>query len=245
MFNDTSGLTGLIQECEFLTGLGDANISGNTALMKHFTRNINSRYHIVADMILQAEDGWDYSDYNQSDSAEATLVKNLTANTGYVKLALSDKVLKIRGLEITYDGTNWYKGTPMNIASSGKPFDSTSIGQRFTKSAPFYYQNGLYVYLYPTPDASVTSGVKIWIAKEITEYTTASTTVEPGFDEPFHKMLAIGASLDWASAKGKENKNDLAAMWADYEGRLKRSYGKKNMDEPLVLKPAYNYLDMK
>ncbi len=238
VYNDTSTKQGIIQACEFFCGLNDAAISGSASLLAHFTRIINTNYHKVVTMILDSEDGWDWADLNQSGSGESTLTKNTTGGTGYVKLALSDKILKVKSLEITYDGSNWKKATPLQLNESSAPFDANSITQNFSVDSPFYYQNGLFVYLFPTPVTSVTGGVKMWTVKEGTEFTAADTTAEPGFDEPFHNMIAVGASLDFALAKGRENKNELAGMYADYERRLRVFYGNKQESETLVMKAA-------
>ena len=43
-FSDTTTKSGLIQECEFWTKLGDGTISGTDLLLKQFTRLMNVRY---------------------------------------------------------------------------------------------------------------------------------------------------------------------------------------------------------
>ena len=50
-------------------------------------------------------------------------------------------------------------------------------------------------------------------------------------------MVALGASLDWAVARGLPNKNDLATMYQDYEARLRKYYGRRDEGEMTVFVP--------
>jgi len=241
-FNDVTDNAGLIQSCEFWTGLGLAQISGDTAKLKEFTRLINNNYHKVVTAILESMDGWDFDDPNH---ANTSFIKsyNLVSGQQYVSFPLSDKILKIKRVEISYDNTNWYKAEPMDINEFTQAVSqTTNISNSFTKSDPYYDLVGNYLYLYPIPDLAVTSGLKLWVSREVDEFTSADTTQEPGIDEPFHEMIAVGASLDYALAKGLSTVNNLATKYADYEPRLRRYYSKKEDDRQLILKSsAENY----
>lgn len=237
-FNDTSGLNGLIQSCEFWTGLGNGQISGDTTKLKEFTRLINNNYHKIVTVILDSMDGWDFDDPNHGDTG---FIKsyNLTAGQQYVSFPLSDKILKIKRAEVTYDGTDWSRAAPMDINEYSRAVsETTNISDDFEQSAPFYDLRGNYVYLYPIPDINVTNGLKLWVTREVDEFTTADTTQEPGFDEPFHEMLAIGSSLDYGLAKGLENTGNMAQAFTAYEQRLRRYYGEKQDERAYTLKAS-------
>lgn len=238
-FNDTTNLNGLVQSCEFWTGIGRAQISGDTTQLKEFTRLINTNYHKVVTMILDSQDGWDFDDGNHDDTGFIKTY-NLTADEQFVKLPLTDEILQVKRAEVTYDGTNWYRAAPMDINEYGNAVSKASnISSDFETTKPFYDLRGIYMYLYPTPAASVTGGLKIWVTREIDEFTTADTTQEPGINEPFHEMIAVGASLDYALAKGLANANNIAAKFTDFEQRLRRFYGSKQEDTAPILKSAY------
>jgi hypothetical protein len=234
-FSDTTNLTGLIQSAEEWSRLGKAQISGNTDRLKRFTRLINSNYHKVVTSIFESMDGWDFDDPNHADTGFIKTY-NLAADTQTVTLPTSDKILKIKRAEITYDGTNWYRAAPIDVNETNIASVQADINGHFVESAPYYDLQGNYVYLYPVPTAVSTNGLKLWIAREVDEFTTADTTQEPGFDEPFHEMLAVGASRDYAIQEGLANAESLAAVFSEYEQRLRRYYGKKQDDRHLVLK---------
>lgn len=245
-YNDTTNKTGLLQDCEFWTGLGDAGISGNATRKAIFTRNLNAWYHKVVTMILQSQDEWDFDDSNHTDFA--ILTTPLVSGQRDYALPVAEKVLKIKRVDICYDGTG-------NTCYKAEPFDSNEMGlglgndvetdARFPSSEPKYDLISNSAWIYPRAnDANVTNSgiIRIEWTREVDEFVVGDTTQEPGFDEPFHRMLSLGASLDYALAKNLVIKNDIATMLQDYEQRLKQFYGSKQLDRNYILKPSYtNY----
>jgi hypothetical protein len=240
-FSDTTNLTGLIQDCEFLTNIGTGNISGNATKLKQFTSFINERSRTVLTLILQAQDEWDYDDKNYTDFPILTtsLVKD---QTDYALPLVSDDMLKIKRVEIKYRDT-WAKAFPIDISEFRRETTSDSAKTIFGEGSPRYdFQYGS-MFLYPTPTVASANGLKIWINRDISEFSSTDTTKKPGFDAPFHKMLSIGASLDWAIAKNLPNVGTLAQLWADYEDRIIKHYGSKQEDRINQIKVGEERMD--
>lgn len=235
-FSNTSTLGGLIQECELLTGLGNTQISGNTTNLKIITRLLNATYHEVVTMILDSQDEWDFDDKNHTDYP--ILTTSLVASQQDYTLPASLKALKIKRVEITYDGSQWYKAEPLDINELGIATDTTTISGNFSTGSPRYDLQNNALFLYPIPSSNVSGGLKIWVSREIDEFTTADTTQEPGFDEPFHRMLAVGASLKYAMAKQLSNRKELIEEYGDYEKRLRGYYGNKQKDRDVIAMQA-------
>ena len=232
--SDIGDKKGLIQDCEFRTGLGDTAISGNAAMLDHFVRLINSRYQQVVTTILQSQDEWDWDDINHTDYPIVTTP--LVADQRDYSLTAAEKVLKIKRVDVCYSGTSstCYKAEPIDSGemATGLGYDAETDG-RFSKTAPRYDLQYNSIFLYPRANAAdVTNGgvLRVEWTREIDEFTDSDTTQEPGIDEAFHPMLSIGASLDWAIAKGDDRKADLQALYNDYEARLVRYYGDKQED---------------
>lgn len=241
-FSDTSTRQGLIQDCEDLTGIGATGISGTTALLQQFTRNINAWYHKVVTMILASQGDWEWDDMNKTNYPVGTI--NLVAGQRDYVLPLTDKILKVKRIDITYDGTSYIQALPLDSFDMKSPLGSSTQEDAYhSKIQPYYDLKTNSVWLYPLPDAAdVAAGAKMRIEflREPTEFATNSTTAEPGFDEPFHRMLSIGASLDYAITFQKPNKNDLKEMLADYELRLREYYSTKHIKRLTVQPRALN-----
>jgi hypothetical protein len=232
--NDTSGGLGLIQDCEDYCLLGPAGISSSTALMKQFIRNMNVWYQKVVTMIIASQDDWEWDDSNNTDYPIAT-TPLVSGQRDYV-FPGSLKILKIKKVLISYDGTeaSEVQATPVDSGAYPGPLLDTD----FAATQPFYDPKANSVWIYPKATSS-TGYLKVEFFREPTEFTTSSTTTEPGFDEPFHRMLSLGASYDYCSIKGLPQAATYAQQLQEYELRLKQYYGKKNNDTNLMFQSSY------
>lgn len=227
--------TALVTDTRFLTRTDSTEYTA-----AQVTQNLNNWYHRAVTIILDSQDDWDFDDPNHGNQ-NYIKTYNLTASTQLVDIdVLTNKILKIKRVEVTYDGTTWYKANPMDIGEYSKSVSTTTnISSDFSKTQPYYDLVGENIYLYPIPDANVTNGLKIWFVREVDEFTTGDSAQEPGIDEPFHKYLSLGAALDYAVAYNLENKNNLSELLADYEQRMRAYYGRKDMDRQVILKSSF------
>lgn len=258
-FSDTSTRQGLIQDCEDNLNFPAAGISGNTTLLQTFTRYINIWYHKVVTMIINSQDSWDFDDStitttypiatramvaSQRDykftSALWSMVGAEGASAG-ANAAITP--LKIKRVDFTYDGSTWYKAELFDTGMTGVGLgNDTNTDGNFSPTKPYYdlSNNALNVYPLATA-ANVSAGAKIRIefTRYVTEFTTASTTAQPGFDITFHRMLSLGASINFGLPKSLPQIPGLQAELMDYEQRLKQSYGQKDTDSQFRMSAAY------
>ena len=238
VYSDSTNKNGIIQRAESLLGFSDAYISGNATLLKQFTAAVNAYYNKVVVAILESQDEWDFDDSNHTDFP--ILTSDFVADQQ--DYSLPSTTLEIKRIEITYDGTNWYKAEPIDVGTISDPTDTTSIASNFNVTEPYYDLQYGSIFLYPIPDINVTGGIKIWITREVDYFTSSDTTQEPGFDETFHEMLPVGAAMDYAVAHQMDVKNDLATLFAGLENKLKSYFGSKQKDRVPIMKAAFvNY----
>lgn len=243
-FSDTSTRKGLIQDAEDVLNFPATGISGNTALLQQFTRTINTWYHKVVTMILDSQDSWDFDDSSNTDYPVGTIPLTTARD---ITLPASSNVLKIKRVDVTYDGTTWYKAELLDsgMYSFGLGND-TNTDANFSNTKPYYDlvgSNGIWIYPIATA-ANVTAGasVRIEFYRDITEFTTADTTKTPGFDTPFHRILSLGAAYDYALIKNLPTQTGIMNLLLDYETRLKRYYGQKVTDSQFRVAAAFvNY----
>lgn len=218
--------------CEFYTNLGDAAITGNTTLKARFAQLVNSRYHTVVTKILKSQDDWDFDDSNHADFPIMTTP--LVASQRDYGIPVSEKVLKIKRVDITYDGTNWNRVLPLDSSEIEDGLgNDANIDANFDKSMPRYDLQYNSIWVYPLATSSeVAAGAQMRLewTREIDEFVVGDTTQEPGIDEPFHILLPIGASLDWAIAKRLPLKSDLKVLWDEKIKELEEYYHHKDID---------------
>lgn len=236
VFSDVTNGQGLIQDITFLTGasLTEYPIADRT-------RNINEHSRRVLTTILNAQDEWDFDDNNHTDFP--ILTTNLIANQQDYSLPIADEgMLKIKRVEVTYDGTNRYRANSIDINEISKATDATTIAQEFNTTSPFFDLQYGSLFLYPIPTTDVINGLNILIDRDISPFVVGDTTRTPGFDSVFHRILSYGAAYDWALARGGKNIQNLYAEYLRMMQELAEFYSSKQKDRNIILKASYeNY----
>ena len=235
----SSSLTGitekpsLIEDIDFLVGTTSDDYPNADKL-----RNINQHYYEVVTKILSAQSNWEWDDTNFSTFpvGTTTLVdsqEDYTLPSGIVKL------LRVEVLDSSGNYVKLKQVDDQEIPNAMTEFQGTA-------GMPLYYQEiGPSVKLFPAPaSGSVTlaAGLKVYFQRNPTIFTNADAASSPGFDAQFHRILSLGAALDWAIKKGLPSVKALAEKKADLESRLMEHYAKRNREvRPKIRAPHINY----
>jgi len=226
-FSDTSTRQGIVQEIEGLLAMSATAISGDTTLLKDFTRRVNVRYSRVDHIIFESQGLWKYDDSNKTDLPIATTdIVNEQQN-----YALPDKSLDVDRIEIKDTDGNWSK-----LEAIDKTMVSEALPEFYkTAGLPLYYDlSARSIFLYPKPstnDMAVSNALKVYFTRSSTSFTYTNTSTEPGFAQPFHPMLPIGAALDYCiSYEIWEKANQLRAEWRDLEKGLRTHYARRHRE---------------
>lgn len=206
--------------------------------------DINQWYQKAATMILEAQDESDFDDARNSDYPIMTT--SLVAGQRDYSIPVSEKVLKIKNVQVTYDGTNWFKAEPLDINELAEATSNvTTTDGMFSTTAPRYDVQYNSIFIYPTASqAQVTAGaaMKVQWTRQVTEFTSSDLTTGtavPGFDDPFHPILAYGPAFEFALAKNLPQTKNLFDVLTDYENRLKKHYSTKQQDRRYNLVPDF------
>ena len=202
--------------------------------------DINLWYQRVVMTILRSQDDWDFDDSNKTDFP--ILTGDLVANQQ--DYSLPTGVLKVKRLEIAYDGVTMYKAEPIDVNFISKGTQQTQITQYAQTNRPYYDIQSSSIFLYPFPTASTSNntGMKLWIERSITEFTSSDLstgTASPGFDAPFHQILAYGAASERAIGKGLANADRINNRLQELLTELSTYYGNKDEDMTWSIEPAY------
>lgn len=218
----------------FLTNVDTSVFSNANRLL-----SINDHLNRVHVNILRSQDEWDYDDKNNSDLP--ILTADLVASQQYY--TLPSGILDLKRLEISFDGTNFKRMSPLDI--NERRLDTANISD-FSQTEPYYdIVSGDTIAIYPVPTANVTSGLKVWISRTPVEFTSAELTTgtkEPGFDSLFHQLLAYGPAIDFCIARNLPQYSTLKSAYGEMMSSLMNHYGDKQEDRVLNLSASYiNY----
>lgn len=218
--------------------------------------DINIYYQKVVTMILESMDETDFDDARQTNYPIQTTP--LIANQRDYTIPVGEKVLKIKRVDISWNGgTNWFRAQPFDSGAYpyGIGFDQANstdveLDQNFIRERPRYDVAYNSIFVFPMPVATdVANGaimrtewerqIKPFTSADYTSVLTDSTVV-PGFDDPFHPMLSLGAALEYGNAHVYPQTGIWTQELTDYEGRLRQAYGRKLLDRELRMDAAYN-----
>lgn len=237
-FNDTTNLNGLIQECETLVFGGNYGaISGNTNLLKTFTRLINNGLDETVGRLLGADGRWQYDDTNYSDYPIATTTL-VDSQQDYV---LDASHLKITGVEVLDSEGNYYPIFPIDEVDLQ---DSGMATTEFMETAglPMYYDiKSNSIFLYPKPssnDVTTSNGLKVYYQREPSYFAYTDTTKKPGFASIFHDIPALIACAKYAKANSMTEKaREMDAMMERRLSEMEEFFRDRNVDDKLRIVP--------
>jgi hypothetical protein len=229
----------LSQIVQKIYNLTDSNSGNYTAAQ--MLPDINSWYQRIVNVILRSQDDWEFDDSNKTDYP--ILTGDLVANQqSYV---LPAGCLRIQRLELSYDGSiTFYKAEPIDVSMISKGTQPAQILQWANVNRPYYDIRYSSIFLYPIPTVTTTgsTGMKIWINRNITEFTSSDLstgTASPGFDPNFHMLLAYGVAHDRAIAKSLANADRIDKELDKLMSELSTYYGNKDEDMAWSIQPAY------
>lgn len=236
-FSDTTNKDGLIQLVEQYTGMGDANISGNSTYLKQVTGLINNWYHIVISDILNADGRWEFDDTNHPDMPVITTA--LVSGQQDYTLTVDDnsaQILEITRVEVKDSAGNWTRLKPRDITDI--PIAYAEHGDEGGIPTEFDVI-GSTINLFPIPNYSQAASLKVFIKREGSFFASTDTTKKPGFASPYHIILAMGAAYDWGVGKGKANVAQLRQEIEQRRAELVAFYSRRNKFEQPILRAKY------
>lgn len=205
--------------------------------------DINIALHDIIANILAAGTNLDFDEARHTDFA--ILTTPMVASQRDYGLPVSEKILKIKRLDLTYDGSNYHKAEPIDSGSINFGMgDESEEDENFSISSPRYdwFANSLLVY--PRASASqVAAGAKLRVewqrqAKEFTLAELTAGTVVPGFDENYHVLLASIPSYELLKFKNTKKAKIIKGDIDERIFKMKQAFASKYPDEQIIMMPS-------
>lgn len=103
-----------------------------------------------------------------------------------------------------------------------------------------YDKLGNSFFLDPVPNYNSDGGLKVYISREGSYFTTNDTTKKAGFAGIFHEYLALRPSYQYAVRNSLPNINSLKNEMLELENAIGEYYKSREKDSRKVLTPAIN-----
>lgn len=222
VFSDTSTKQGIVEDIDFFCLTDSVSYPLNDK-----ARNVNRHYYKAVIDILKSAGRVQYDDTNQTDLPISTF----TLVNAQEQYSVPTNLLKLLAVEVKDSGGNWVRLKPISIGD----LQATITDFEKTDGMPrFYTFTENTINLYPSPatnSVTLTAGGKLYFSREVLVFAGTDTTKEPGFAEPFHRLLSLGASYDWLVVNGPAEKATSALNeYEQLRAELRQFYSDKNRD---------------
>ena len=219
-FSDTSTYKGIIQIIEKECGFNRGDISGNSDRLKEFTADVNMTIDDYIELAIKSSGRWQFDDSGHTDYPIITT--NLVSTQRDYSFTTDEDgnlILDIYRVAIlpSATATVYEEITPVD-AQTDKNSDFVANNTSITGIPSEYDKTANGIFLNPIPNYNATNGLKVYINREGSYFTTSDTTKKPGVPGIHHEYFALKSSLRYARRKSLSNLNALEKAVIDFEG---------------------------
>lgn len=240
-FNDTDKLRGLVQLYEEEIGANTGDVSNNSNKLKKFTARVNNaldRYFAIA---IKSSGKWQLDDSNHTDyNIITTTLTQGRRDYPFVTDEQGNLVLDIYKVLVKNTTTGKYEEIyPVDVQSDYNTQGFTD-GQNTQGNVIRYDKTGNSLFLDQIPQETVPAGLKVYINRESSYFTSSDTTKTPGY--PYHQeYFFLKPALDYARINNLAVLPRLEKQILDLEGDvttgkvglIAQAYGRRSKDETL------------
>ncbi len=194
------------------------------------TADINLALDFVWATIFKAGGTWQYDDSSHTDYPIITT--NLVAGQrdyAFVSDESGNIILDIYKVLIAQPDGTFIEVKPVDVQS--EKGTSGFYDGNDTQGTPTQYdKTANALFLDAIPNYTITDGIKVYINREGSYFTTADTTKKAGFAGIFHEFLALRPSYQYAYRNSLPNMLNLNTEMLKMEKAIKDYYGARQKD---------------
>ena len=237
-FNDTTNKDGIIQRIEQELGFPEDYISGNTTRLAQWTGSINLALDKIFHVIFGADGRWQFDDGNHM--TYPILTGNLVdGQRDYSFTADSNGILilDIARVFVRESATDpYYEVFPIDVQSAPESEITKIVDGLNTEGAPYRYEKtATGIFLDPIPDANVSAGIKVYVSREGSYFTTASIATVPGFAGLYHEYCVIEPCYRYARANNLPTREVFKRDYLEIEKDVKEHYSRRDKHERKIM----------
>ncbi len=205
LWNDTSNLTGVVQEGERICQVGIGGFSSNTNKLKEFMARCGQALDRFYAIVFKYDQLWNFDDRNQTD---------LPIASTNVITSQQDYQFATELLGVTQVFCKDSSGTFQELQEQDDRNDPEAYLRKQSTGTPTHYELvGNSILLNPIPNYNSTLGLKVTFKRNgVKPAHDVASDVSPGIPSVFHPYIARMASLPYLIDRQMNNKNDVAAL---------------------------------
>lgn len=236
-FSDTIYKTGILQLIERNCGFNDGDITGDSTKLYQFTGDVNLALDRVLAIIFKAGGTWQFDDSNHTNYPIITT--NLVASQRdytFTADTSGNLILDVYKVLVKDSSGTFYEVFPVDVQSQNNT-EGLSDGLNTTGVPLTYDKTANGIFLDPEPSYSYSGGLKVYVNREGSYFSSTDTTKKPGFAGLFHEYLALRPSYQFAYRNGLTNTAALQNEVLLMETAIEDYYGAREKDVRKKLSP--------
>lgn len=217
VFNDVSGGTGVIQECERICNMVAGTITSNSDLLKTFTSRVNNAIDYFILLAYKYDKNWSFDDrrFGDDDATKGLPILSTNIKIGVGDYLFDSDILMAEQVFLMDANGQWREldvqdnkndpPTYLRPTQSGTPTKYTLVGNS--------------IILDYLPNYSAALGLKIICRRVAKHFTITNGSIPLGIPGPFAPYIARKASYPYVSEKGLKHAVQLRKeIGSDREG---------------------------
>lgn len=218
VFNDTSTYKGIVQEYEREIGANLGDVSGSTTKLKQLAAAVNIAYDDFMRIAIKSSGTWQFDDSNQTDYPIITT--NLVSGQrdyAFTTDGTSNLILDIYRVFVADSSGVFSEIYPVDVQSEVDTI-AFADGRNASGTPTRYDKTANSIFLDLIPNYNYSNGLKLYINREPSYFTSADTTKKPGVPGILQKYFYLKPAAEYARRNNLANKNDLANEVLKMEG---------------------------
>jgi len=233
-FSDSSTKSGIVE-------MIDETVSSNSISypIEQKTRDINLALDKVLSLIFEVGGTWQFDDFNHTDYPIITTdINSGQRDYSFTVDGSGNLVLDIYKVMVADANGVFFEVFPTD--QQGNAPLSMTDGQNTQGSVLTYDKTGNGIFLDLIPNYDRDDGLKVWINRTGSYFTTSDTTKKPGFAGLFHEYLVLRPAYQYAYRKGLSNVNILKNEMIEMENAIMEHYKSRERDVTKTLRGRSN-----
>jgi len=225
-----------------IVSLIDSNVKSNSISYPIAEKVLDANVGLdrILNIIFKAGGTWQFDDSNFTDYP--IIKTNLVAGQRDYSFTSDENgnlILDIYKVMVADENGVYYEIYPIDVQSQSGT-QGFYDGKNTQGKVIYYDKTGNGIFLEQIPSYDSEGGLKLYINREASYFTTSDTTKKPGFAGLFHSYLALYPSYQYAMRNGLANMKTLEYEIQKMEQQVSDFYGTRGKDERRVIRGKYN-----
>jgi len=232
-FSDNTNNTGIVQQVRSMM-----RVDATQWPTYQVVNSVNNYLDTITGYAIGADRRFQFDDSNHTKLPIGTTDLTATqSDYSFLTDEQGNSILNLLRIDILDDNGDWRKMTPIDEADINIALDEFEENN----GDPIYYDKiaDNIIRLYPTPDTTVSAGLKFYFQRTPSYFAATDTTKEPGVSPLLHRGFVVNAAYDGAMTLGLQNLQALASERQEEYGKMTQAFDNRNTDETAVMSPPY------